>query len=235
LAKPPSEVEIYNDIDGGLVNLFRVVRDAQLYRELSTFLVDTPYSRAEFQVAHSAATDPVEAGRRLIVRQRQSYGGRGERWSFCVKDAHAGTASAVRRWQRGIEQLPLVHRRFRHVQIECADWQVVMDRYDAEGTLFFLDPPYHPSTRIGGGYQHEFSGDDHLRLIGRALTCRGMVVLSGYNQESYGTLDRFGWKTSGIWCASLQLRFPNAQNGVLVALADCRQSSRETSQAPIAR
>jgi DNA adenine methylase len=80
------------------------------------------------------------------------------------------------------------------VQIECADWQVVMDRYDAEGTLFFLDPPYHPSTRMGGRYQHEFSGHDHLQLIGRALTCRGMVVLSGYDHESYGTLSRFGWK-----------------------------------------
>jgi DNA adenine methylase len=194
IAKQPSEIEVYNDLDQGLTNLFRVLRNPTLFRKLVWALENTPYSRSEFQLSQSPAIDPVEAARRLVVRQRQSYGGRGERWSFCIKDAHAGTASAVRRWHRGIEQLPFVHDRFRSVQIECADWRVVMDRYDTPKSVFFLDPPYHPLTRVGGEYQHEFSCNDHHGLIERVLTGRGMFVLSGYEHESYTRLERYGWK-----------------------------------------
>jgi len=194
LAKPPSQIEVYNDLDQGLTNLFRVLRDPALFRKLVRALESTPYSRSEFQLAQLPVIDPVEAARRFVVRQRQSYGGRGERWSFCIKDAHAGTASAIRRWQRGIEQLPFVHNRFKSVQIECADWRIVLDRYDARESLFFLDPPYYPLTRVGGEYQHEFSCNDHRGLIERVLTSRGMFVLSGYDHQIYKRLERYGWK-----------------------------------------
>jgi DNA adenine methylase len=163
-------------------------------RKLIRALEYTPYSRSEFEFAQQTTTEPVEAARRFVVRQRQSYGGRGERWSFCIKDAHAGMSSAIRRWHSGIDQLPAVHSRFRAVQIECADWRVVLDWYDSKATLSFLDPPYHPHTRIGGEYEHELSPSDHSELVERLLTSRGMVVLSGYDHQTYRRLERYGWK-----------------------------------------
>src|SRR5438445_7667049 len=155
LAKKPSKVEVYNDINRELVNLFQVLRDSTRYRKLRRVLGNTRYARAEFLLAQQPSHDPVESARRFIVRHRQSRGGLGERWSYCVEDSRQGMSSAVARWWKGIEQLRLVHERFGDVQIECADWRKILTRYDRTETLFYLDPTYVASTRVAGGYCFE--------------------------------------------------------------------------------
>jgi DNA adenine methylase len=194
LAKEPSKVEVYNDIDRGLVNLFRVLRDSRRFKRLCRILEATLYARAEFEVAKQQSDDPVEAARRFMVRQRQSFGGKGGEWSYSIKKSHGGVASAIKRWRKGVECLPAVHRRFKDIQIECDDWRTVMSRYDSPETLYFLDPPYHPDTRVSGKYRHELTQDDHRDLIARLLRIRGMAVLSGYNHGTYESLERAGWK-----------------------------------------
>jgi DNA adenine methylase len=195
LAKEPSPVEVYNDLDGELVNFFRVLRDPRLSARLRQSLEHTPYARAEFRLAQQPTDDPVEAARRLMVRQRQSFAGKGGEWSFSVEKSQMGVSSAVRRWRAGIERLPAVHRRFLNVQIECDDWWNVVSRFDGRQTLHFLDPPYHPHTRVEGGYRHELSERDHQKLVARLLTVRGMVILCGYNHEmTHKPLERAGWK-----------------------------------------
>lgn len=193
LAKQPSRVEIFNDLNGELVNLFQVLRDTTTYRKLRRALDGTRYARAEFLLAKESTDDPVESARRFIVRQRQSRGGLGERWSYCIGDSRGGMSSAVARWQTGLDQLPAVHERFRHVQIECEDWRTILNRYNARKTLFFLDPPYLPETRAGGRYEHEMDEGDHRDLVARLLVLRGMVVLSGYANQTYKPLEKAGW------------------------------------------
>jgi DNA adenine methylase len=193
LAKKPSKVEVYNDLDGGLVNLFQVLRNATLYRRLRRALDRTRYARAEFFLSKEPSDDPVESARRFIVRQRQSRGGLGERWSYCVGDSRGGMSSAVARWQTGLDQLPSVHERFRHVQIECEDWRTILTRYQGRKTLFYIDPPYLPETRTGGKYQYELSERDHRELVARILASRSMFVLSGYANETYKPLEKAGW------------------------------------------
>ncbi len=194
LAKPPSNVEVYNDIDGDLVNLFHVLRDPELFRRLRACLEHTLYARSEFERSRESTDEPVERARRLIVRQRQSHGGLGERWSYCIEDAVCGVSSAVRRWQAGIDRLPLIHKRFKTVQIEQDDWQAVMTRFDGPRTLFYLDPPYVPETRVRGSYHHELSEEDHRRLVAHLLTSSAMVVLSGYEHDVYSPLEQAGWQ-----------------------------------------
>lgn len=193
LAKEPSKVEVYNDIDGNLVNLFRVLRDPALFEQLRAGVESTLYARAEFELAKEHTADPVEQARRFLVRQRQSHGGLGKRWSYCVEDSAAGMSSAVRRWQSGVERLPLIHKRLKTVQIEQDDWRAVMQRFDGPRTLFYLDPPYVPDTRVNGRYQHELNQDDHHQLVAHLLTVKGMVVLSGYAHEAYKPLEDAGW------------------------------------------
>ena len=193
LAKEPSKVEVYNDLNGELVNHFQVLRDGTLYRRLRRALDRTRYARAEFFLSKEPSEDPVESARRFIVRQRQSRGGLGERWSYCVGDSRGGMSSAVARWQTGLDQLPSVHERFRHVQIECEDWRTILNRYNGRRTLFYIDPPYLPETRTGGDYDYELSERDHRELVARILASRGMVVLSGYANETYKPLEMAGW------------------------------------------
>ena len=194
LAKEPSEIEIYNDADRSLVNLFRVVRDSESCAKLQRALENTLYSRAEFELAKEKTDDPVEAARRFVVRQRQSRAGLGVRWRYSIKDTDAGIASVVRRWRNGIVGLPAVHKRFRNVQIEADDWRSVLSRYDSADTLFYLDPPFHPSTVLAGSYRHELTRRDHRELVTLLLNVRGMVVLSGYKCATYRPLERAGWK-----------------------------------------
>jgi DNA adenine methylase len=101
-------------------------------------------------------------------------------------------ASVVRRWQATEERLSALHPRLRTVQIEQADWRKILDRYDGPGTLFYLDPPYQPDTRIGGHYPHEITRCDHEDLVEHLLGVRGMVVLSGYQHSSYQPLEACG-------------------------------------------
>jgi DNA adenine methylase len=231
LAKDSSPIEVFNDIDKQLFDLFRVLRDERLFKRLRGSLELTLYSRAEFDLAKQQSDDPVESARRLVVRQRQSRGGLGDRWSYCVQDAHGagssesieaagrllvrqrqsscgkgedlsysatnsqgGVASSVKRWRKGIDCLPAVHRRLQNVQIECDDWRQIIRRFDTRETLFYVDAPYHIDTRVGGGYRHELTKQDHKELIARLLKIRGMVVLSGYDHETYKPLERAGWK-----------------------------------------
>lgn len=193
LAKEPSKVEVYNDIDGDLVNLFRIIRDPVLFDRLQISVENTLYARSEFELSKDKIDDPIEQARRFLVRQRQSHGGLGKRWSYCVEDSSLGMSSAVRRWQAGVERLPLIHKRFKTVQIEQDDWSLVMQRFDGPRTLFYLDPPYVPDTRVNGRYQHELTQDDHHQLVEYLLTVKGMVVLSGYAHEAYKSLEDAGW------------------------------------------
>jgi DNA adenine methylase len=190
LAKERSKIEVYNDIDRELVNLFRVLRDARLFKKLCRSLDATLYARAEFELARQDSEDVVESARRFMVRQRQSFSGKGARWSYSVEESAVG----IRCWRKGVACLPAVHRRFKDVQIECDDWRTVMSRYDSPETLYFLDPPYHPDTRVGGGYRHELTHRDHRAIVDCVLAMRGMIILSGYDHETYKPLERTGWQ-----------------------------------------
>ncbi len=193
LSKEPSRVEVFNDINGEVVNLFRVIRNPAQFQRLRAAAEATLYSRSEFELAFRQSKDPVERARRFLVRQRQSRTGLGERWSYCKADSAVKMASAVRRWRAGIDRLPAIHQRLKTVQIEQADWRVILDRYDSDGALFYLDPPYPSSVRISGGYDHEMSLRDHRDLVHRVLKLKGKVVLSGYANPIYRPLEIAGW------------------------------------------
>ena len=192
-AKDPAEVEVFNDIDQELVNFFRVVRDPKMCAKLHAAAHNTMYARTEFALAKQKSNDPVEAARRFIVRHRMSFGGMGQDFAFSVGTSRKGMAAAIRRWRWGVESLPAIHERCQNVQIECADWRTVMSRYDSIDTLFYLDPPYVPDTRVAGKYRHEITENDHRKLVACLISLRGMVVLSGYAHPTYKPLERAGW------------------------------------------
>lgn len=92
--------------------------------------------------------------------------------------------------------------RLRLVQIENLDWRECLDRYDHDTALFYLDPPYVPSTRRAGGYDHELSEDDHQELVERVLAMQGCAIVSGYEHPLYEPLVTAGGFTRheyGVW------------------------------------
>ncbi|MEE1860760.1 DNA adenine methylase, partial [Acinetobacter baumannii] len=77
LQKPRAYAEVYNDLDGEIVNLFRVLRNEEHRNKLIEQLVFTPYSRDDFQGAWEPCDDPIEKARRLIVRAQMGFGSAG--------------------------------------------------------------------------------------------------------------------------------------------------------------
>jgi len=200
LNKPPSPVEVYNDIDSNLVTIFRVLRDHP--DELRRALELTPYSREEYVrcLGPLDGLNDVEKARRLIVRYRQVFGGMGQtarpgQWSYSVTQSAHGMASSVSKWLSTIDAvLPAVVERFRRVQIENLPWQEIIRRYDTPETLFYCDPPYMLSTRNSHGeYAYEMTLDEHRELAEVLNNVKGHVVLSGYASPEYDKWYR-GWK-----------------------------------------
>lgn len=196
LGKAPSKVEVYNDLNSKMASLFNVLANKDKTAELVRRLELTPYSRSEFKKISDTIDcelDEIELARMMIVIQRQSHGGLAKQWSYCIDAPSGGYSASVRKFHAGIERLPEIHRRVRKVQIENRAFNDLIPRYDREGTLFYLDPPYVPDTRVDGKYEFEMSIDDHKELVSLLLSSKGMFVLSGYQHDVYTPLEDSGW------------------------------------------
>ncbi|MCX7124045.1 MAG: DNA adenine methylase [Gammaproteobacteria bacterium] len=194
LAKRPSKIEVYNDLNRELVNLFQVLRSNDDLKKLQAALDFTLYSREDFNTAKVPTdTDPIEMARRTLIKYRQSHAGEAKQWSYCITDSVSGMAGSVRKWKSGLERLRDIHKRLQRVQIECLDWAEVIKRYDTEKTLFYIDPPYVHETRVNGTYSHELDDSAHRKLIDSILNVQGMCIISGYEHPIYQALTEAGW------------------------------------------
>ena len=195
--KSPSPIEIYNDVDQGLVGFFRVLRDPHLFPEFFRRAQLVPYSRAEYRAFRhhwQDPDDPIERAVRWFAVARWSFSGEwGSSWAFDLQESHVRGPAHISRWLAALDQLPAFHQRLMRVFIEQDDWRVILDRYDGSDTVFYMDPPYVPETRKKGGYQHELTTAEHQDLVSRLLTVQGMVLLSGYDSPVYRPLEAAGW------------------------------------------
>jgi DNA adenine methylase len=197
-AKPPSPVEVYNDIDSGLVNFFRVLRDPEKFAKFYHLVAFTPYSREEYEYCRDtweSCEDEVEKAYRWFVVARMCFSGAfGKSWSIALTASRRNMALTCSRWLSAIEMLPAIHERMMRVQIEHSDFRYIFKRYDTPETLFYCDPPYIPETRRFGTYKHELTLDDHKELVQILLSVKGKVLLSGYKHPVYAPLEEAGWK-----------------------------------------
>lgn len=198
LAKPRSRMEVINDLDGEIVNVFRVLRDPVQAKELERMVVLTPYARDEFDLSYEPCDDPVEQARRTITRgflgcsTRGTSGGHRTGFRYCD---NAGTC-AQKVWAGYPDRIKAFCERLQAVVIENRPAiEIVRGRdksSDGPKALYYVDPPYVHSTRReisnGRAYRHEMTDDDHRELAQVLRSVRGMVVLSGYNCELYEEL-----------------------------------------------
>lgn len=191
LKKPRSYAEVYNDLDGEIVNFFRVVRDPEQCVQLIEALTLTPYARAEFELAFEDAADSVERARRIAVRAQMGFCSCGATKSSTGfrSDTKRQYGTTMHNWNKYPSNLAAICQRLLGVLIENKPWQQVVAAHDAADTLFFIDPPYlHATRKIGhnkGYYRHEMTDIDHLDLLKSANAVQGMAIVSGYPSEMY--------------------------------------------------
>jgi len=193
LRKRRSHLEIYNDIDSDVVNVFRVIRDRVAVEKLKEMLRFTPYSREEYERAYEECEDPIEKARRMIVRSFQGFGNTGttrKSTGFRAGDRRDRGLSAPQQWKEYPDLLDGFARRLQGVTLENRPALDVIKQNDSVGTLFYVDPPYVHSTRSDRGirYSTELLDCDHIELAHLLNKLDGMVLLSGYRCDLYDDL-----------------------------------------------
>ncbi len=192
MQKQRSYAEIYNDLDGELVNLFRTIRERG--DDLRRLLESTPFARDEFVLSYEKTDDPIEQARRTMVRSFMGFGSNShnKKTGFRANSNRLGTTPA-HDWKNYPEALPWMIQRLQGVVLENRPAVDVMKAQDSKGTLHYVDPPYVAATRdAGGDYRHEMTDDDHRGLVAEMLQLQGSVFVSGYRCELYNELFD-GW------------------------------------------
>lgn len=199
MQKRRSHGEVYNDLDGDIVNLFRVLQNATQRAALTELLVFTPYARDEFELARIYTDEPVERARRTVIRAQMGFGSAGASkgtTGFRI-DCYRQYGTAQQLWARYPEQLAAIGQRLAGVLIENRPAIDIMQAHDSPQALHYVDPPYMHDTRVRGAqkgryYRHELDDDQHAELLATLNSLQGMVVLSGYPSELY--MERLeGW------------------------------------------
>jgi DNA adenine methylase len=198
LNRAASPLETYNDMDGDLVNFFKVLRNRK--DDLIELLSITPFSREEFlhAIVGSDSDSDLERARKFYIKARQARTGLAQRaslgrWANCVTASRAGMAGAVSRWWGGVDGLKEISERLLRVQMENRPAVDVIRAYDTPDTLFYCDPPYLHETRGDTkAYKFEMSDFDHLELADRLKRTRGMAAVSGYRSDYMDFLFK-GW------------------------------------------
>jgi DNA adenine methylase len=169
--KTPSAVEVLNDLDGELMNVYRCAQ--QHYEELLRYFNYIVVSRRWFELLKrsdpSTLTDIQRAARYLYLL-RNSF-------ASLVRDP-VYHRNVVQPPSFNLETLPELienaHKRLERVQLECAPYEEVIGRFDRPTTLFYLDPPYFGRKL----YRHNFGEADFEKLAGQLKQIRGKFILS---------------------------------------------------------
>ena len=195
-AKEPSQCEVYNDVYRDMVNLYKVLRNPRQCKQLIRFIECTPYSREVYYDSHRALADQrisdVKKAWAFFVCMRQSFSNLMNSWSTPTERSR--TVASITYW-KAIDKLPEVHERLKNVHIEHRDAIECIKQYANERTLCYIDPPYISGTRVAPKtYKHEYSDEQHKRLVETLLEVPGAKILSGYQSPIYKPLLDSGWE-----------------------------------------
>jgi DNA adenine methylase len=184
--KQPSKVEVLNDLDGEIVNFFRICQahHSELIRYLRFMLV----SRQWYEVLR--ATDPavltdIQRAARYLYILKASFAGIVRRPSYHFHVVQPPGFNPKRLPQL-IEK---THKRLERVQIENSSYERVLSRYDRKTTFFYLDPPYFGRAL----YRHNLTTKDFGILEERLQNVQGKFILSLNDVPEVRTIFRRFW------------------------------------------
>jgi len=190
LRKVPSIIETINDINGDVYNLFLQIRENA--EELARLIEFTPWSRQEYEEAYNRNESEIENARRFLVHCWQSIGAKMcgiTGWRHNIK-TNAGYIEGFYKVPEIIEKVTnrLKPKPNNIVQIENKDAFVLIEKYNRDNVLIYLDPPYVLNTRKNKKYySHEMSNKEHEQLCEIIIKSQAKIILSGYENEIYNS------------------------------------------------
>lgn len=164
----PKVLEVYNDINSELVNLYRCVKYHQdaIQKELQGLLMSRElFFDAREKINIRGQTD-IQRAAQFYILIKESFGTDCRSFGVRGKDL-----------SKGIDYISDVSRRLNRVVIENVDFEHLVHTYDSDGTVFYADPPYYEAEKY---YPDRFNPEDHIRLYKSLKEIKGKFILS-YN------------------------------------------------------
>lgn len=196
-AKPPSAVEVYNDINGELVNFFKVVKYRwEEFVAACDWLLPSRRLFEEFKRRDPAELGDVERAVRFYYLVKASFGGKGECFGYSVAQRSSFNPSKI------YDSVRRAYERLKHVYIENLDFREVIKRYDDERTLFYLDPPYYRAATPR--WYDGMADGDYEELAELLRGVRGSFILSindcEFTRRLFGGFRVFEVRTTYSLC-----------------------------------
>lgn len=170
LRAEPAKVEVLNDLNGQLINLYRVVQHHfdEFVRQFEWTLTSREVFLRLQSIAPESMTD-IQRAARFFFLQHNAFGGK-------PIDQHFGTATTGRAWNAGqiADKLQAAKKRLDGVYIENESWERCFKRYDREHTFFYCDPPYWQTA----GYDRAFNWAQYELLAKSMAESKGKMMLS---------------------------------------------------------
>lgn len=187
----PAQTEVLNDINGDLVNLYRVVQHhlEEFVRQFKWALSSRQIFKWQQLTDPSTLTD-IQRAARFYYLQQHAFGGKIDGQTFGT--ATTGPAINLCRIE---ENLSAAHLRLSGTYVENLPWQEVMRRYDRPHSFFYCDPPYWQTE----GYGVDFGFEQYQELAAFMRTCKGKVMVSiNDHPDIRACFDGFHMETLGI-------------------------------------
>ena len=194
LNKEKSDIEIINDIDLEVIQIYQALRDEP--KEFIRRLNRCKYSEETFEktVKKEKSEDYLENAVNEFVIGRMSKGGLKKAFSWSNR-LRGGQPEEVNTWMTTIKTLPCVSERLKEVYIFNKPALEVMKAFNLPNTLVYCDPPYLHETKVSKTvYSSEMTTDDHIELSHILNSFKGKAIISGYSSPLYNRLYK-GWNT----------------------------------------
>jgi DNA adenine methylase len=208
LAKKKAPIEVINDIDGEIVNVFNQMRNNQ--DELCRLIALTPYAKDELDAAReiNVTDSKLERARKFLVQAMMAVNGvfGKEKGGFSYSQSYTRNErdARVNRWYNMPERITEVVERLRDVRIDNRDAIELLEMFlKRPATLMYIDPPYLGDRTQG--YTNDANDEEfHLNLLKTAQKAHCMIFISGYDNELYNSelTKKKGWSKRTIGTAT---------------------------------
>lgn len=205
LNRDRSEMEIVNDYDPAIANLYKVLADKDRGKELLEKMFQLPYDEklfkmaCEYQRENFKKINDLDKALLTFVLISQSYNNTRRQFSRGEYDTES--------YQRKIRSnLPRIYERLQGIRVYNRNaLDIIKEMVDNPDVQMYLDPPYLHSLRGEGAdkvYFKEMKDIDHVRMLEVIQDAKCRILLSGYHADKNDLYDTYllshGWKSQEL-------------------------------------
>lgn len=239
LAKKPAQIEIINDLDSNIVNIFEQLRNN--HEKLLEAIKLTPYSREEFHRAKILCDedDELERARKFLITCMMTVNGTVGNHacglSFTNSYSRNDKEARVNRWNNLTDRIDRVVNRIKNVRIEHLDARRIVQMFsDRPATLMYLDPPYFVKR------SHNYVVDEkevefHKELLELCCKSKAMIMVSHYENSLYRKYlnKNNGWTSKIIKTTTRDTSGVDFLRNEIVWMNTSLKTARVTKKIPI--